>query len=89
MSRPALLRRGVLDALEDLSAAQLAATDLPCGVEIEFMATEMADAASISPAAERIDGRTLRFQSDTVLYAYQTIQTLGIMATFPLLLRHI
>jgi len=84
-----LLRRGVLDALEDLSAAQLAATDLPCGVEIEFMATEMADAASISPAAERIDGRTLRFQSDTVLYAYQTIQTLGIMATFPLLLRHI
>jgi len=84
-----LLRTGVIEALQGLDEACPTRMDLPCDVEIEFLATEMTDAAMISPWAERVDGRTVRFRSETMVDAYRTIEALGLLASFPVLLRHV
>jgi D-amino peptidase len=84
-----LLRTGVIEALQGLDEAHPTQVDLPCDVQIEFLATEMTDSAMISPWAERVDGRTVRFRSETMVDAYRTIEVLGMLASFPVLLRHV
>ncbi len=84
-----LIREGAEQGLRGLRKARPVKVRLPCEVEIEFLSTEMADAATISPWAERLDGRTVRFRSETTLDAYRTIDALGLLATIPMLLRRI
>jgi len=83
-----LLRSAVRQALQGLDRAEPARLELPCRVEMEFLGTEMADSASISPWAERVDGRTVCFESGSMQHAYRTIEALVMLASFPVLLRH-
>jgi len=83
------IREAVKEALESLSEARPLRLEPPYELAIEFLGTEMAESATVFAGAEPVDGRTIRCRCDTILDAYKTMMTLGILGVFPVLLRHI
>jgi len=81
------IREGVRDALRDLENARPTVVERPCTVEMDFLFTEAADSALTAPWAERVDGRTIRFQTQTMEEAYRTIEALGLLGSVPAMLR--
>ena len=84
-----LIREGVKKALSNLSEAQPLYVEVPVKIEIELASTEMADVASICPSAERLDGRTIAVQGETVLDAYHALEAVGLLGITPIALRHL
>ena len=78
-----LIRDGVRKAISGLSSVKPFHVDLPVTVEVKFFTTEMADHASIYPFAERIGGRTIKVQGETVLEGYRAFMSILGLARIP------
>lgn len=48
--------------------------ETPLRVQVEFLATQMADGAMLLPGAERVDGRTIAFTAPDALSAYRSFR---------------
>ena len=57
----ALIKREVMDALENAEDIEPYRVDEPVEVKLRFVNSTMADAASMLPYVERVDGRTVKF----------------------------
>ncbi|ACS33293.1 M55 family metallopeptidase [Thermococcus gammatolerans] len=74
----ALLKAGVTEAvikLEEGEAKPLKAKE-PVEVKLRFLSSAFADAAELLPIIERIDGKTVRFEAETVEDAYRIVELL-------------
>jgi len=75
-----LIRAGAAEALRDRSQWQLFTPDGPFELQIRFHLSASADAAVAMPGAERMDGRTVRYETGempTLQRAVRTLITLG------------
>ncbi len=61
-----LIREGAERGLKGHSNAQPCHVDLPLTLDMKFVVSKMADQAAIFPYAERLDGRTVHVEADTV-----------------------
>jgi len=66
--------------LGNLSVAKPCKVDLPMTLRMTFLKTQMTDQAAIYPAAERIDGKTVRVETPTVQEGYRAMLTLFALA---------
>ena len=67
-----MIRDAARRAIDGIDTAQSYDMAGPYRLELTFHATKMADQASIYPFAERIDGRTVCVESQSVLELYRT-----------------
>lgn len=84
-----LIREGVRLGLNERRTARPVEVDCPARIEVEFFHTDMADSAAICPGAIRLDGRRVIVEGKTALEAFFALRTVGILATFPALLRRL
>jgi D-amino peptidase len=68
----ARIRDGARQAIERVAEFQPFQVDLPVVVEQDFYYSPQADLAALIPTLERIGDRTVRYQAEDALSAYQT-----------------
>ncbi|NJF25520.1 M55 family metallopeptidase [Thermococcus sp. Bubb.Bath] len=78
----ARLTAGITEASIKFSEGEMKSltTEEPVNVEIRFLGSHMADTAELLPFAERLDGKRVAFQVETVEDAYRVIQLLSVAA---------
>ncbi|ASJ00560.1 M55 family metallopeptidase [Thermococcus gorgonarius] len=78
----ALLTAGITEAVLKFEEGETKplTTEKPMEVEIRFLGSHMADAAELLPFVERLDGKRIKFSSETVEEAYKTIRLLLLAA---------
>ncbi|ASJ09555.1 peptide transporter [Thermococcus siculi] len=77
-----MLEAGVREAVERLERgdAKPLVTDEPVHVRIRFLSSSFADTAELLPFVERIDGKTVEFNAETVEDAYRIFELLILAA---------
>ena len=76
------LRDATVKSMQKISNKALKPLKLeyPIEVAVEFLNSGMADIAGLLPGAERIDGRTIKFQAKDIVEAYKTFELLVMAA---------
>lgn len=75
-----LIKEGAESGLKNLESARPCAVDLPLVLEMRFLVSKMADQGAVFPSADRIDGRTVRVEAETVDVAYRVMLTMFALA---------
>ncbi len=75
-----LIREGAEKGLRGYSNAQPCRVDLPLTLDMKFVMSKMADQAAVFPYGERLDGRTVRVEAETVEKGYRAMLTLFALA---------
>jgi len=73
-----LLREGTVEAFKrfERNELKLLATGRPVEVKLRFLNGAYAEVAELLPFVERLDGKTVRFEAESVEEAYQTFEVL-------------
>ncbi|WP_456420511.1 M55 family metallopeptidase [Thermococcus sp.] len=77
-----LLREGTVEALRRFERGEIKPlkTTTPVEVKLRFLNSAYAETAELLPFVERLDGKTVRFEAESVEDAYKTVEVLVLAA---------
>ncbi|CAN5818347.1 M55 family metallopeptidase [soil metagenome] len=77
------VRAGAMEAVERRGEFEPLRFDAPIVVEETLYYSQQADMVMMIPTLERVDGRTVRYESPTALHAYRTFIATSVIAQHP------